>query len=169
MQSNGLLLVHSTCRAASHMDVGIKCNGFGTFHLAHESNQNLYAHDFFVLMQQFLQVHVGATVKHEHLDCLSLFTLLLLIFSGATFMILDISKSHFLLEWEHVWSPIVWLSTAVCGSLRVCVCVSDGFTMCTGSLHGTKWSRIWKKLSSLRYCRKASSSSSSPSSSSFCF
>lgn len=46
MHGNSLLLVHSTWTAASQMDVGIKYNGFGTFHLAREGNQNLYTQNF---------------------------------------------------------------------------------------------------------------------------
>lgn len=43
-----------------------------------------------------------------------------------------------------------------CVGVRVCVCAFDGFTICRESPYGTKWSRIWKKLSDLGYCRKTS-------------
>lgn len=66
MRGNSLLLVHSTWTAASQMDVGIKYNGFGTFHLAREGNQKSIHSKLFVLMRQFLQVRSGPAVKHEH-------------------------------------------------------------------------------------------------------
>lgn len=82
---------------------------------------------------------------------LSLSLFLFLMFS-------NMSKSHFLVwsEREHVCLLYVYDKETACGTLCACVCVGVMALTCAESLYGTEWSRIWRNLSGLGYCRKPS-------------
>lgn len=126
MQGLQLVRNHSTCRVLSQMDMWIKYNGSGSHFIWRIGVSESHTHKIFCAQaaiftgsQQIDSKTRRSRLAHHYV----FFVLWILIFSGTNFMIADISKSHFLLEWEHVCPAYVWMSEAVCGSLCACVSV----------------------------------------------